>query len=58
MKAVNILWDLDEEDRRNGVDLPTEIEILADIDPDDDDAISDYLSDVTGFCHNGFNLEE
>ena len=52
MKAVNILWDLDEENRGNGVTLPT------DIDPDDDDEISDYLSDVTGFCHNGFDLEE
>lgn len=58
MKAINIDWDIDQEDIENGVDLPTEIEIPADIDPDDDDAISDYLSDVTGFCHNGFDLEE
>lgn len=52
MKAVDIDWDVDcEEDREF---LPTEIEI-----PDgmeDDDEISDYLSDVTGFCHKGFRL--
>ena len=52
MKAVDIDWDVDyEEDRKF---LPTEIEI-----PDgmeDDDEISDYLSEVTGFCHKGFRL--
>lgn len=53
MKAINIMWDVDfEEDREN---LPTEIEIPDDI-ADDDDAISDYLSDVSGFCHFGFEL--
>ena len=24
----------------------------------DEDEISDYLSDLTGFCHEGFNLIE
>lgn len=53
MKAINITWDVDfEEDRET---LPTEIEIPDDI-ADDDDAISDYLSDVTGFCHLGYEL--
>ena len=54
MKAVNIEWDVDcQEDLE---DLPTEIEI-----PDgmkDEDDISDYLSNVTGFCHKGYNLVE
>jgi len=51
MKATNIIWDTDGKD----IDLPTEIEI-----PDwmtGEDEISDYLSDQTGFCHEGFCLE-
>ena len=51
MKAINILWDTDGEE----VDLPNEIEIPDWVDKDDD-GISDYLSDVTGFCHFGFEL--
>lgn len=47
MKAVGIIWDVDyEEDLEL---LPKEIEI-----PDlmtDEDEISDYLSDTTGYCH-------
>ena len=57
MKAINIIWDIDE-DYDGDLDvlqmLPIEIEI-----PDgmeDEDEISDYLSDVTGFCHCGFDL--
>ena len=52
MKAVHIQWDADEPDELEG--LPTEIQI-----PDgmeDEDEISDYLSDVTDFCHRGFQL--
>ena len=52
MKAINILWDTDGEE----VDLPNEIKIPDWIDKDDDDEISDYLSDVTGFCHFGYEL--
>ncbi len=52
MKAVNIEWDVDNKE---DIDmLPTEIEIPAEI--SDVDEISDYLSDVTGYCHCGFNL--
>lgn len=54
MKATNIIWDVDcKKDLKC---LPTEIEI-----PDgmtDEDEISDYLSDVTGYCHNGFELAD
>lgn len=53
MKAINILWDVDcKEDLEN---LPKEIEI-----PDgmtDEYEISDYISEVTGFCHSGFIME-
>lgn len=52
MKATDILWAVDcEEDLEF---LPTEIDI-----PDgmeDEEEIADYISDVTGFCHYGFEL--
>ena len=54
MKAINIKWDVDYEEELE--DLPTEIKIPNNIDIKDDDAISDYLSDITGFCHYGFEL--
>lgn len=52
MKAVNIIWDVDyEEDRES---LPSEIDIPEGM--TDEEEISDYLSDTTGYCHNGFYL--
>ena len=51
MRATNIKWDTDG-DMEVLADLPTEIEL-----PDgmtDEDEISDWLSDQTGFCHDGF----
>ena len=54
MKAINIEWDTDTEEERE--DLPDVIEI-----PDgmeDEEEISDYITDYTGFCHLGFALEE
>lgn len=51
LRATNIIWDTDNET----VDLPASIEIPEDI--TDEDEISDYLSDLTGFCHKGFTLE-
>lgn len=54
-KAVNIQWDTDPEDM-DSVELPTEIDIPEEI--QDEEAISDYISEVTGFCHKGFELEE
>lgn len=62
MKAINIKWDVDyPEDLEN---LPKEIEIPNDVLGYEDgedvyeymDEISDYISDVTGFCHFGFDL--
>ena len=47
--ATNIEWDVDDEDN---IELPETIEI-----PEgmiDEDKISDYLSEQTGYCHNGF----
>jgi hypothetical protein len=54
MKATNIEWDVDYEEDLE--DLPTEIEIPENM--EDEDEISDYISDVTGFCHYGFVLED
>ena len=49
--AKMIEWDIDENDN---VELPETIEI-----PEgmiDEDEISDYLSEQTGYCHKGFTL--
>lgn len=56
MKAVNIQWDIDCPE-----ELPTDIDIPEDIIDEDDyeatlDAISDYITDCTGYCHKGFEI--
>ena len=61
MKATNIEWDIDneytEEEKEDLLaTLPTEIEIPEGM--TDEDEISDYISDETGFCHKGFVLED
>ena len=50
--AVDIIWDTD------GIptDLPRAINIPEEI--TDENEISDYISDLTGYCHQGFELEE
>lgn len=52
MKAINILWDTDGEN----ISLPDEIDIPEGM--ADEEQISDYISDKTGFCHYGFELVE
>lgn len=53
MKAINIQWDVDYPEDLE--DLPAEIEIPEGMEDEED--ISDYISDVTGFCHTGFELD-
>ncbi len=53
MKAVNIKWDTDGDKEALEM-LPTEMEIPEGM--TDEDEISDYLSDETGFCHFGYEL--
>lgn len=55
MKAINIEWDIDdfEGDLDELKMLPNEIDIPKDLTDED---ISDYISEVTGFCHKGFEL--
>lgn len=63
MKAFNIKWDTDG-DMELINSLPQEVEIPEELaekveSPDDyNDEISDYISDVTGFCHFGFELSD
>lgn len=54
MKATNILWDVDGDEEVLS-SLPTEIEIPEGM--TDEEEISDYISDCTGFCHKGFALD-
>lgn len=54
MRAINIEWDVDYEEQLE--DLPKEIEIPEGM--TDEEEISDWLSDETDFCHNGFELVE
>lgn len=54
-KAINIKWETDGYD----VELPTEMEIperFIDEDGIDEDAVSDWLSDETGWLHDGFTV--
>lgn len=54
MYAYNIQWDCDTINEQDS--LPDVVEIPDSMtDPED---ISDYLSDLTGFCHKGFELSE
>ena len=62
MKACNIYWDIEYEWQLE--ELPEEIEIDPNdlgIEEGDDcetiiDLVSDYISNITGFCHCGFDL--
>ena len=57
--AHDIRWDTDG-DMKLFKTLPQEIEIpnevWEDYDNGNDDALSDYVSDITGFCHYGFEV--
>lgn len=52
MKATNIIWDVDRKEDLQL--LPAEIEIPEEI--EEVEEISDYISELTGFCHYGFEL--
>lgn len=53
MKVTNIKWDADYPEL---LYLPGEVEIPEEI-GDDTDAISEYLSNLTGYCHYGFCID-
>lgn len=54
MRAVEIDWDTDG-DMEALADLPTEIDIPEGISKEE---ISDYITDLTGYCQRGFLLDE
>ncbi len=58
MKVYNIQWDVDNEYERSF--LPDEIQIPHNIaykeGEIDEDAISDFLANETGYCRCGFEL--
>ena len=55
IRAFNIQWDTDQEDAGD-LNLPTEVTLKFTPEPDEDleDQISEELSQLTGFCHKGF----
>lgn len=53
MKVVNIEWDTNSLGEAEA--LPSELVVPEEM-TDDIEAISDWLSDLTGFCHKGFVL--
>lgn len=60
MKVFNIQWDVDNEYERSF--LPDEILIPDNIAWDengivDEEAISDFITEETGYCHYGFEFE-
>lgn len=59
MKAVDIQWDTDGM-HPHVLGLPSEIELPNELTEGeiDYDGIEDYLSNVTGFCHSGYDLED
>ena len=52
--ATDIIWDVDEKE--DLINLPSEIIVPKSFEIEDEDAISDYLTTITGFCHKGFEL--
>ncbi len=50
MKTIGVEWDTDGMDEEE-LDLPTEVEIPIDL---DEDRVSDWLSDMYGFCGKGW----
>ena len=50
MRAFNIKWDMDVLES-----LPKEMDIPEGM--EDEEEISDYISDQTGWCHFGFELD-
>ena len=55
MNAINIKWNTNGNKAALKW-LPKEIVLPDWISAEDDNMISDYLSDCTGYCHFGFDL--
>lgn len=60
IQARDIQWDAPDdvaESLPEKIDVPLETIIECDGMPDYIDEISDYITDQSGFCHNGFTLD-
>lgn len=67
MKAVNIIWDTKDTystPLKNEVDIPDEIlnvdktgKSTSEVYEEKIETISNFISDKTGYCHEGFNVE-
>ena len=55
MKIANITWETDGEEQES-LGLPYEVELPNGIEPDDVDAINDYLSDTYGWLVIGWQI--
>lgn len=57
--AADIQWDKDDDDYDESFDLPIEIELPRElwINGCDIEDVSDYISNQTGYCHEGFVIE-
>jgi ferritin-like protein len=60
-KAVDIDWDVDDEEDLADLPAEVEVEVPRDVIFAGEDAVEEYVSDAitdeTGFCHNGFYLK-
>lgn len=53
-EAIDIDWDVDsEEDLKL---LPNKLSLPKEVNPESLEEVSDYITDLTGFCHKGFRL--
>lgn len=55
MKAINIQWDTDGDKELLSF-LPTGMEIPDNVNKEDIEDISDWISNETGYCHFGFEI--
>lgn len=62
LKAINIMWDTDGDNKifeslPKEMFIPDKLEIMYEKDKEYTlEEISDWLSDETGFCHDGFEV--
>lgn len=58
MKSLYVVTDIDwDVDCAKDIEsLPEEISIPSELTAEDTDSVSDYITELTGFCHKGFRL--
>lgn len=54
-RVTRIRWDVDED--ANGIELPTTLAVFVPGDAEPEEYLRDKISDIVGFCHDGFELE-